>query len=228
MSVPRLGIRTRTRRVAGRLADLRFRRPLRKLARGKPGDYREYLSIQQRRTLSKRANDPGAGARLLVRRVVELGGLSSSSSVLCVGCRNTVELDLFKDAGMDDVVGIDLVSQNPEILVMDMHGMEFGDDEFDAVYASHSFEHAFDLPTVVAEIGRVGRPGAVVGVEVPLGPGASAADRIAFYSLDDLRAAIGPIVGRELWADEQPAASPTNSQGTPVARVVFSLEGQAR
>ena len=223
----RLGIRTRTRTVAERLADLRYRPALRRLARGKPDDYREYLDVQQQRTLSKRANDPGAGARVLVGRVMELGGLSAASSVLCVGCRNTVELDLFKDAGVGDVVGIDLVSQSPEILVMDMHDLELPDDRFDAVYASHSLEHAYDVPTVVSEIERVGRSGAVVGVEVPLGPGASAADRNAFHCLDDLRAAVGPIVARELWAEEQSALSPTNSQGTPVARIVFSLGGES-
>jgi SAM-dependent methyltransferase len=228
MNVARLGIRTRTRTFAGRLADLRFRPALRRLAKGKPGEYREYLDVQHRRTLSKRANDPGAGARLLVRRVVELGGLSPTSSVLCVGCRNTVELDLFKDAGVRDVIGIDLVSQSPEIVVMDMHDMTFPDDRFDAVYASHALEHAYDVPTVVSEIARVGRPGALVGIEVPLGEGRSDADRIAFHGLDELRDAVTPIAGSELWADEQPASTPTNSQGTPVARIVFSLPGSVR
>ena len=223
MTVARLGIRTRTRTLAERLADLRHRPALRRLARGKPADYGEYLDVQQRRTLSKRANDPGAGARVLVGRVVELGGLSAGSSVLCVGCRNTVELDLFKGAGIGDVVGIDLVSQTREIMVMDMHDMEFADDCFDAVYASHSLEHAYDVSTVVSEIARVGRPGAMIGVEVPLGPGSSDADRVVFRGLDDLRAAVAPIVGRERWAEEQPASSPTNSQGTAVARIVFSL-----
>ena len=223
MNVARLGIRTHTRTVAERLADLRFRPALRMLARGKPDDYRESLSVQQRRTLSKRANDPGAGARALVGRVVELGTLAADSSVLCVGCRNAYELDLFKNAGVGDVVGIDLVSQSEEIIVMDTHEMTFPDDRFDAVYASHSLEHSYDVPTVVSEIARVGRPGAVVGIEVPLGPGASDADRIAFYSLTDLRSAVRSIVDRELWAEKQPARTSTNSQGTPVARLVFRL-----
>jgi SAM-dependent methyltransferase len=227
MNVARLGIRTRTRTVAGRLADLRYRPALRRLGKGKPGAYRAYLDVQQRRTLSKRANDPGAGARLLVSHVVELGGLAAGSSVLCVGCRNSVELDLFRGAGVRDVTGIDLVSQSPDIVVMDMHDMSFADGSFDAVYASHALEHAYDLSTVVSEIARVGRPGAAVGVEVPLGEGRSDADRIAFHTLDDLRAALAPI-GEELWADEQAASTPTNSQGTPVARMVVGLPGAAR
>ena len=223
MKVARLGIRTRLRATAGSVTDLRHRPGLRRLGRGKPADYREYLEVQQRRTLSKRENDPGAGARELVRRVVELGDLSHASSVLCVGCRNTVELDLFHAAGVGRVVGIDLVSPHPGILVMDMHDMSFGDAVFDAVYASHSLEHSFDLGKVLREIERVGRPGAVVGVEVPLGDGSSDADRIAFHSLADLQAAVAPVIATELWVDEQPALSATNDQGTPVARVVFRL-----
>jgi ubiquinone/menaquinone biosynthesis C-methylase UbiE len=103
---------------------------------------------------------------------------------------------------------------------MDMHAMEFGDSRFDAVYASHSLEHAYDVGRVVTEIARVARPGAVVGVEVPLGPGSSDADRVESGSVEDLRTAMASIARDELWADEQPAGSATNTQGTPVARLV--------
>jgi len=223
MKAARLGIRTRLRATAGSVADLRHRPGLRRLGKGRPAEYQEYLAVQQRRTLSKRENDPGAGARELVRMVVELGELERASSVLCVGCRNAVELDLFRSLAVGRVVGIDLVSPSPDILVMDMHDMTFEDSVFDAVYASHSLEHSFDVGAVLREIARVGRPGAVVGVEVPLGNGSSDADRIEFHSLADLHAAVAPILATELWVDEQPAGSATNEQGTPVARVVFRL-----
>lgn len=223
MKLARLGIRTRLKRTAGSLADLRHRPAVLRLARGKSNDYRHYLDVQQRRTLSKRENDPGTGARELVRRVVELGGLGEGSSILCVGCRNPIELDLFRTAGVGEVVGIDLISQREDILVMDMHELAFPDDRFDAVYASHSLEHAYDPARVVAEIRRVGRPGAVVGVEVPLGDGSSDADRIAFGSLDELRTVLAPAAGEELWAEEQPPRTPTNEQGTAVARTVVRL-----
>ena len=127
---------------------------------------------------------------------------------------------------MARVVGIDLVSQSPEILVMDMHAMTFADRAFDAVYASHSLEHAYDVSRVVSEIARVSRPAAVVGVEVPLGPGSSDADRVTFSSVEDLRTAVLRDGDAELWADEQPAGTETNSQGTPVARIVYRLGGR--
>jgi SAM-dependent methyltransferase len=223
MNLPRLGIRTRLRGAAESLADVRHRLAVRRLSKHRPPHYREYLEVQRRRTLSKRANDPGPGARELVHRVVQLGGLSESSSVLCIGCRNPIELDLFKTAGVGEVVGIDLISQRPDIYVMDMHEMTFGEDRFDAVYASHSLEHAYDVVAVVREIGRVGRPGAVVGVEVPLGEGSSTADRVTFHGLRDLRRVVGLVVAEELWADEEGPETATNSQGTAVARMVFRL-----
>jgi len=223
MGIPRFGVRTRLRAAAQWIRDLRHRAGVHRLAKGKPADYREYLEVQRRRTLSKRENDPGVGARELVGKVLEHSAIPSESSVLCVGCRNPYELDLFAQAGVRDVVGIDLVSHRPDILVMDMHAMEFGDDRFDAVYASHSLEHAYDVERVVMEIARVARPGAVVGIEVPLGPGSSDADRVEFVSVADLRAATAAIAHDELWADEQPAGSATNAQGTPVARLVLRV-----
>jgi SAM-dependent methyltransferase len=223
MRVARLGVRTRLQRSAGALADIRYRLQLRRLGKHRSAQYRAYLREQQRRTLSKRDNDPGAGARELVLRLVQLGSLTAASLVLCVGCRNDVELNLFQEAGVSEVVGIDVASRRRDILVMDMHDMSFDDDRFDAVYASHSLEHAFDVDRVVAELKRVARPGAVIGVEVPLGPGSTDADRISFVGLDELRAVLQPAMGEELWTDVQQARTPTNDQGTPIARVVFRV-----
>lgn len=211
------------RQAASRLDELRHRARLRRLGRGRPPGYHEYLAGQLERTLSKRENDPGAGARLLVERAVELGRLGAGSSVLCVGCRNTVELDLFRARGVGRVVGVDLFSQHPDILVMDMHALAFPDATFDAVYASHSLEHSHDLPAALREIARVARPGAVVAVEVPVRHRGHDADLIEFSGLDDLREQLEPFASAVLWEEEQPARTETNEQGSAVARMVVSL-----
>jgi hypothetical protein len=52
---------------------------------------------------------------------------------------------------------------------------------------------------------------------------ASAADRIVFSSLDEVRRAFGSHVGEVALAEEQPPHSPTNEQGTEIARLVFRL-----
>jgi SAM-dependent methyltransferase len=194
---------------------------LHKLGRGQPPEYRGYLATQLRRTLSKRETDPGIGAMTLINRVAE--GQPSGGPVLCVGCRNALELDRFRARGFEDVVGIDVFSQRADILVMDMHEMSFADDSFDVVYASHSLEHSYDVERVVREIGRVARDRAVVGVEVPVRAQASAADRVVFSGLAEVRAVFKPQIGEELLAEEQPPHSPTNEQGTEIARLVFRL-----
>jgi SAM-dependent methyltransferase len=194
---------------------------LRRLGKRHPPEYRDYLSTQLRRTLSKRETDPGIGAVTLINRVADQQ--PSGGAVLCVGCRNALELDRFRARGFQDVVGIDVFSQRADILVMDMHEMSFSDDSFDVVYASHALEHSYDVDRVVREIGRVARDGAVVGVEVPVRAQASTADRIVFLGLDELREVFLPHIGDELMAEEQPPRSATNEQGTEIARLVFRL-----
>ena len=106
---------------------------------------------------------------------------------------------------------------------MDMHEMTFSDDSFDVVYASHSLEHSYDVARVVREIERVARDRAIVGVEVPVRTQQSAADRVVFSGLDEVRDAFRPRIGEEVLAEEQPPHTPTNEQGTDVARFVFRL-----
>src|SRR2546428_8365168 len=166
MHVHRPGVRTRLRAGARRLTEIPHWLVLRRLGQRRPTDYRDYLAVQLRRTLSKRETDPGVGAVTLINRVAEQG--TDGGSVLCVGCRNALELDRFRARGFDNVIGIDVFSQRADIKVMDMHEMTFPEDSFDVVYASHALEDSYDVDRVVDEIVRVGRDGAVVGIEVPV------------------------------------------------------------
>lgn len=218
----RLGVRTRVRAGARRLREIPHWITLRRLGKDRSPDYRDYLAVQLRRTLSKRETDPGVGASTLINRVA--AERPDHGSVLCVGCRNALELDRFRARGFGDVVGIDVFSQREDIQVMDMHELTFPDDSFDVVYCSHALEHSYDVRRVVGEMIRVAREGALVGVEVPVRVQASAADRVVFGGLDELRAAFAPHVREELLAEEQPPHSATNEQGTDVARLVFRVQ----
>lgn len=220
-SLPRLGVRTRLRTEARRVTGLSHWLGLRRLARRRPPDYRDYLAVQLRRTLSKRETDPGIGAVTLIDRVAE--AQPEAARILCVGCRNTLELDRFRERGFENVVGIDIFSQREDIKVMDMHEMTFADDSFDVVYSSHSLEHSYDARRVANEIVRVASNGAVIGVEVPVRAQASSADRIVFSGLDELRGLFNTHIDEELLAEEQPPRSSTNDQGTEIARLVFRV-----
>jgi SAM-dependent methyltransferase len=221
MRLQRPRVRTRLRAGARRLTEAPHWLTLQRLGRRHPPEYRSYLATQLRRTLSKRETDPGVGAVTLINRVSE--ERPAGGPVLCVGCRNGLELDRFRERGFDEVVGIDIFSQRDDILVMDMHSMSFDDNSFDVIYASHALEHAYDVSRVVEQIRRVACDGAVVGVEVPVRAQASAADRVVFSGVEELRQAFEPHIGEVLLAEEQPAHSPTNEQGTDIARLVFRL-----
>jgi SAM-dependent methyltransferase len=221
LRLPRVGVRTRTRALARQVGGIPHWLGLRRLARSRSPEYRGYLATQLRRTLSKRETDPGVGAVMLINSVA--AQRPEGGRVLCVGCRNPLELDRFRARGFADVVGIDLFSQRPDILVMDMHEMSFADSAFDVVYCSHALEHSYDVGRVAAEITRVARDGAIVGVEVPVRAQASAADHVVFSGLDELRAVFDGHVAEELLGEEQPPRSPANDQGTEIARLVFRL-----
>jgi SAM-dependent methyltransferase len=225
MRLQRPGVRTRLRAGARRVLETPHWLSLRRLGKSQPPDYRDYLATQLKRTLSKRETDPGAGAVKLINAVADQQ--PSGGAVLCVGCRNSLELDRFRARGFGEVVGIDVFSQSPDILVMDMHEMSFPNNSFDVVYASHALEHAYDPERVVGQIERVARDGAVVGVEVPVRAQASAADRIVFAGLEELRSLFEPLIGEEVLAEEQPPHTATNEQGTEIARLVFRLRKES-
>lgn len=128
--------------------------------------YDEYVREQVARSLVNRGYDPGARARYLIG--VLSRHLPPPARVLCVGCRNTHELDYFEAAGYAGVRGIDLHALDARIVVMDMQAMTWEGGAFDAVYSCHSLEHALDPARAAAEIRRVLRRRGLAMVEVPI------------------------------------------------------------
>ena len=186
-------------------------------------EYREYLRIQLNRSLSKRPHYPRLRTHLLTEQLVALNGSSPDSMVLCIGSRDGFELEYFRQRGFDHTVGIDLFSERPDILVMDMHDLKFPSDYFDIVYSCHSLEHAYDANAVTQEIIRVARPGALVAIEVPIRYETTAADRIDFRNLEGLLHMFQGHVARVLWCEEQPPQTPRNESGTAILRTIFSV-----
>lgn len=199
-----------------------YRRRLPQQAKGNSNAHQKYLAAQLQRTLSKMDAPLQPRTRLMVDKIAKFVDLTACD-VLCIGCRNSAEIDYFTTKGARHVAGIDLYSQDERILVMDMHAMTFSDDSFDVVYTSHSLEHARDVARVASEIIRVGRPGGLVAIEVPAQYETRGADLVDFGSLQALHSVFADYVGQIYWTDEQPAHSPTNEGGTAVLRTLFTL-----
>jgi SAM-dependent methyltransferase len=177
--------------------------------------YEGYLMAQLIGSHQKRAYVAHGRAEQLVELLREVTSPPARPlSALCVGCRNTHELEVMRRAGYAEVMGIDLFSVDRDILPMDMHCLAFPDRRFDVILACHSLEHALEPRRVLAEFQRTARPGAVCVIEVPLRP--SGLDLQDFQSVSCLLRDCAPIAETILYAGErtsQPA----------IARAVFTI-----
>lgn len=218
-----LPIRRTARRLLDSLRLQRHRKTLYATVGNQPDDYRTYLEAQLKRTLVKQDNPLQLHTRILVDAISRIVDLSQSR-VLCVGCRNTAELDHFTARGARSVTGIDLYSPDPRIQVMDMHHMTFPDHQFDILYMAHALEHAHNPAQVASEIVRVVRPQGLVAIEVPMRFELSSADLVDFGDLATLHHLFAPHVGQVLLGQELAVGDPANGEGTAVIRTLFRLQ----
>ena len=186
-------------------------------------EHRRYLNQQLARTLPKRNAQLKKRTRILVDQTASFVNLTKSD-VLCIGCRNTAEIDYFRKKGTQSVTGIDLYSQDPSIKIMDMHRMTFPDNSFDIIYSSHSLEHAKEISKVAAEILRVARPGATIAIEVPVNYVPQGADLIDFKSLDNLHQIFAPHIDQVYWSESLEMSDPDCEAGTPIIRTIFRID----
>lgn len=181
--------------------------------------YQEYLTTQLRRSLGKqRAGLPARAAYLIDQVVAAMQ--PDEQAVLCVGCRNTAEIDAFRGHGVREVLGIDLFSNHRDILVMDMHHMTFDADRFAVVYSSHSLEHALHPEQAAQEFVRVVQPGGLIAIEVPVSFTPRGADLVDFGSAERLLGLFAPHVASVVLLEDGVLVA---DRGNPVLRVIFRV-----
>lgn len=184
--------------------------------------YREYLNVQLHRTLSKKNVDTSSRYMYLIDRLREKVAFSNLE-VLCIGCRNIGEINYFKSKGARKVVGIDLFSENKEIIVMDMHNMTFQDNTFDVIFSCHSLEHAQDYKKVVSELVRVAKNSSIFIIEVPVNYETRGADLQDFKSLQNLKEIFRPYIGQVLFEEFLTKKVQNNFAGTDIIRIIFKI-----
>jgi SAM-dependent methyltransferase len=201
-----------------------YRGSLKKQINSKDATYQEYLDAQLLRTLLKKKYPIQEHTKLLINKLSECSDLKGKR-VLCVGCRNRAELEYIESNGAYEVVGIDLYSEDPRILVMDMHQMMFSDNSFDVVYSAHSLEHAYDVNQVADEFIRVTEENGLVVIEVPVRyQKKGSTDLVDVEDLANLHKLFEPNIGEVLWSDAQEPLTATNVAGTPIIRTIFSVK----
>jgi SAM-dependent methyltransferase len=141
--------------------------------------------------------------------------------VLCVGCRNYDEIRYFRKKGASKAIGIDLFSDDSDIVIMDMHDLKYPDNSFDVVYSRHSFEHAYDKRKVAQQFIRVLRDRGVVVVEVP-GKYKGGGDYNRFEGLEDVLDAFEPHVG--VFLRKEYSRKEENVDKMDIIRVMFHVD----
>lgn len=157
--------------------------------------HRFYLWAQKRQTWAKRDKDPSFRTLRhieMVKPYLAYGGAWEwPEPVLCLGPRNGIELGRLREAGVKDVIGLDLISASQEIWVGDMHDMPFEDHRFGVVWASHVLEHALKPQLVFDEIRRVLKPGGYLFAAYPAGFKTNWHDRWNYGAPDTLLQYLG-------------------------------------
>lgn len=182
-------------------------------------EYARYRLAQIRQTRAKRHKDASFRIRPFATLVRErCPHLGHASHVLSLGPRNDIEIQILESLGLGRVTGLDLWPASRRIRRGDMHKMPFPDEQFDLVFASHVFEHAYDFGTVAAECLRVLRRPGLVFAAVPTNFTPNDHDRTLFRSAEDLVARFRPARPEVLYASEN---------GRELV-VLFRLDGAGR
>ena len=162
---------------------------LMKLKSSKNAGYSDYLEVQYQRSKSKLKQK---SALELKRKEFLVGILSSKidlkniKTALILGCRDSHELNLLEKFGVQKTIGVDLFSTDSRVRVMDMQELNFDENSFDLIYASHVLEHAFDYHKVLDRISNVIRDGGIIVIEVPANFKTTTADLHDFRSISNL------------------------------------------
>jgi SAM-dependent methyltransferase len=156
------------------------------LGKKKDGAYNNYLRVQVNKTVLKLNKDASFRYKRIIEEILK-SFTAEKKDVLCVGCRNTFELDAFEKVGFSGVKGIDIQSIDPRIVVMDMGEMTFEDNCFNILYSGDSLEHAYDVNKAISEFCRVVRSGGFIAIATPVNYAVSEIDRWDFKNVENLR-----------------------------------------
>jgi SAM-dependent methyltransferase len=86
--------------------------------------------------------------------------LNKSATILCLGARQGTEVEVLRDLGYKNAIGLDLNPgpDNPYVKPGDFMALEYPDSSVDMVY-SNCIDHAFELSNFFQEHARVVKPG---------------------------------------------------------------------
>lgn len=94
--------------------------------------------------------------------------LPHDARILCLGARNNSEPDEWFRRGYERVTAVDLVPSRGVKFADINQTLPFPDGSFDLLYASHIFEHSWDLARALSEACRIIRPSGLLFAAFPV------------------------------------------------------------
>jgi|SRR6478672_8945559 len=105
---------------------------------------------------------------LLIYPLSVIETLDRDARILVIGPRN--ENDLLSLVGLgfkrENVIGLDLISYSPSIVLGDMHDIPFTDGHFDAVVCGWTISYSTNPQRAADEMARVTKPGGILAIGV--------------------------------------------------------------
>ncbi|KAG0628959.1 hypothetical protein M758_1G065700 [Ceratodon purpureus] len=138
--------------------------------------YDEYIQLQLNKTLNARLRHVWSTIDWrrkinvfspIFRWFLDKGLVQPKHKVMCIGARMGQEVVAFKEIGVADAIGIDLVPAPPLVIQGDIHHHPFPDSTFDFEF-SNVFDHALSPQRFVSEIERTLKPSGVAVLHVAL------------------------------------------------------------
>ena len=105
----------------------------------------------------------------LIRREIAHGTLARDDKVICIGNRWIGEILYFRETlGLVKAVGVDLISNNPELVIAaDMHKLPFEDSSVKMVFTRGTINKSYDVRLFAKEIARVLQKDGLLIIETP-------------------------------------------------------------
>ncbi|MGH8547007.1 MAG: methyltransferase domain-containing protein [Methylococcales bacterium] len=107
----------------------------------------------------------------LFKRAIACRMLSRDARVVCIGPRWNSEILYFrKNLGLTNTIGVDLVSNDPDLVVTaDMHNLPFANSSVDLIFCRGTIDKSYDIRVLAAEMVRVIKDGGLLAIET-IGP----------------------------------------------------------
>jgi SAM-dependent methyltransferase len=104
-----------------------------------------------------------------IRREIARGTLARDDQVVCIGNRWIGEILYFRQTlGLVKTVGVDLISNNPELVIAaDMHHLPFKDESIKMVFTRGTINKSYDVRLFAKELVRVLKQDGLLAIETP-------------------------------------------------------------